>query len=95
MDNGWQEWGFEQFLEALTKWTKRSPKLFGAPEIILKRDNIIRLRTKKKNPVFVSIVIRKFTNIMLAIPSRKYLIGESSNINEVLRSILNFLFFSR
>ena len=43
--------------------------------------------------MFVSIVIRKFTNIMLAIQSRKYLIGESSNINEVIRSILNFLFF--
>ena len=45
LDNGWQEWGLEQFLEALTKWTKRNPNLFGAPEIILKRDNIIRLRT--------------------------------------------------
>ena len=45
LDNGWQEWGFEQFLEALIKWTKRNPNLFGASEIILKRDNIIRLRT--------------------------------------------------
>ena len=44
LDNGWQEWGFEQFLEALIKWTKRNPNLFGASEIILKRDNIIRLR---------------------------------------------------
>ena len=43
----------------------------------------------------VSIVIKKFTNIMLVIPSRKCLIGESSIVNEVIRSILNFLFFSR
>ena len=40
LDDDWQDKGFEQFLEALRKWTERSPIVFGASERVLKRDNM-------------------------------------------------------
>ena len=42
---------FKQFLEALGKWTKRNPKVFGAPERVLKRDNMYHTKDKEQKPI--------------------------------------------
>ena len=50
LDDDWQEWGFNQFLEALRKWTERNPKFLGTPEKYPKRENVYHSKEKEQKP---------------------------------------------
>ena len=44
LDDDWQDCRFTQLVEALRKWTERSPKMFVPPDKNLKRDKMYHTR---------------------------------------------------
>ena len=47
LDDGWQDWGFCELVEALRKWTERNPKII-ANEKNPKRDNVYHTKEREQ-----------------------------------------------
>ena len=59
LDDNWQEWDFRQLVDSLRRWTERNPKTAGNPEKNFRRENLLQVKDKDKNPTYVWVYCEK------------------------------------